>query len=91
MKINVDKFMTEFNDWHLPFAGAVYVVGSVLQWFHHLDASYVAFSATVLGFVGGHSYIKNRNGNDDSATPPAASDAPAAATGDAVGNGGAKG
>ena len=79
MKFNLDKIMSDMNDWHIPCGVVVFAVGSVLQWFKHLDPSYVAFSSTVLGFLGGLAYLKSKNGGDDSqtgppppATPPAA-------------------
>lgn len=68
MKLNLDKLLTQANDYHLPASGVVFVVGSALQWYHRLDASYVAFCSTVLGFIGAHAYIKGKNGSDDSDT-----------------------
>ena len=70
MKLNLDKIMSDMNDWHIPCGVVVFTVGSVLQWFKHLDPSYVAFSSTVLGFLGGHAYLKSKNGGDDSQTGP---------------------
>jgi hypothetical protein len=67
-KFSFDKILTNFNDYHIPCAGFIFTVGSVLQWFHHLDPTYVAFTSTVLGFLGGHAYLKSRNGVDDSRT-----------------------
>ena len=66
MHLNLDKILTDVNDYHIPCAGFIFTVGSVLQWFHHLDPTYVAFTSTVLGFLGGHAYLKAKNGNDDS-------------------------
>ena len=68
MKLNLDKLLTQANDYHLPASGVIFAVGSVLQWYHRLDASYVAFCSTVLGFIGGHAWIKAKNGSDDSDT-----------------------
>lgn len=52
----IDRVLSAAKDWHLPICVGVFAVGSVLQWFHHLDASYVAFTATVLGAITGHSF-----------------------------------
>jgi hypothetical protein len=52
----IDKVLSAAKDWHLPIFVGVFGVGSVLQWFHHLDPTYVAFVATVLGAITGHAY-----------------------------------
>jgi len=49
------------SDGHVPVAIMIFVVGAVLQWFHHLDGSFVAFTTTVLTFLGGHAWITNQN------------------------------
>lgn len=63
----IDSLLTDMKDYHLPFAGFVFVIGSVLQRFHHLDATFVAFSTTVLSFLGGHAWIQGKN--DQGNTP----------------------
>ena len=70
MKINFDKLLTDAKDYHLPFAGVVFAVGSALQYFHHLDASYVAFCGTVLGAITGHAFSPAQ-GNGDAANTAA--------------------
>lgn len=52
----VDKILSAAKDWHLPICVIVFLTGSVLQWFHHLDANYVGFAGVVLGAVTGHSF-----------------------------------
>jgi hypothetical protein len=47
------------TDGHLPIGGVIFVVGSIIHVTHGLDASYVAFTTTVLGFLGGHAYIQS--------------------------------
>lgn len=32
-----------------------FITGNVLHWLHRLDATYITFMATLLGFVVGHS------------------------------------
>jgi hypothetical protein len=66
--MNLDKILSDINDYHIPCGIFIFLTGSTLQWFHHLDASYVAFAGTVLGFLGGHAYLKSKNGGDDSKT-----------------------
>lgn len=54
--MNLDKVLSNFKDYHLPISVFVFIVGSVMHWFHHLDASYVGFTATVLGAITGHAF-----------------------------------
>lgn len=65
-----DKLMTEANDYHIPFAGGVFFVGTIMAAFHRLDAEYITFTSTILTFIGTHAYIKSKNGGDDSSTAP---------------------
>lgn len=51
------------KDGHLPIGVLVFAVGSVIHVWHGLDASYVAFTTTVLGFLGGHAWV-NRGTSD---------------------------
>jgi len=48
------------SDGHIPCGLFVFVVGSVIHWFHGLDASYVSFTTTVLGFLGAHAYVQSK-------------------------------
>lgn len=66
----LDKVLSAAKDWHLPISVGIFGVGSVLQWFHHLDASFVAFTATVLGAITGHAYspAQQDKGADDVGT-----------------------
>jgi len=54
--MKLDKILSNFKDYHLPISVFVFIVGSVMHWFHHLDSSFVAFTATVLGAITGHSF-----------------------------------
>lgn len=40
---------------HTLFAGAFFAVGTVFHWYHRLDATFIGFMATLMGFVFGHS------------------------------------
>ena len=46
------------QDGHLPIGVLVFFVGCVMEWFHHMDPSFVAFTTTVLGFLAGHAWVK---------------------------------
>ncbi len=52
--MNIDKVLSNCKDYHLPICVGVFSTGSVLQWFHHMDTTFVAFTATVLGAITGH-------------------------------------
>lgn len=54
--MNLDKILTNVKDYHLPICIGVFSVGSVLQWYHRLDTTYVAFTATVLAAIMGHAF-----------------------------------
>ena len=53
------------NDGHVPVGIGIFVVGSVIHWLHGLDASYVAFTTTVLGFLGGHAWVKSQGNTEN--------------------------
>lgn len=52
----IDKILSNMKDYHLPICAGVFIVGSVIHWVHGIDASYVAFTATVLTAVTGHAF-----------------------------------
>lgn len=64
--MNVDKVLTNMKDYHLPVCVGVFSVGSLLQYTHHMDATFVAFTATVLGAVTGHAFSGIAIKQDDS-------------------------
>ena len=59
----IDKILSNMKDYHLPICMLVFIVGSVIHWFHHLDASYVGFTATVLGAITGYAFSPAQNNN----------------------------
>jgi hypothetical protein len=69
MKFDFDAILSNMADYHLPFAGVVFITGSVLQWYHRLDASYITFTTTILTFIGTHAYMQNKNGVVDNPAP----------------------
>lgn len=59
-EVKIDKILTNCKDYHLPIAVGVFSTGAALQWFHHMDPTFVAFTATVLGAVTGHAFSPAR-------------------------------
>lgn len=59
-KVDLDKVLTNCKDYHLPICMAIFSTGAVLQWFHHMDPTFVAFTATVLGAITGHAFSPAR-------------------------------
>lgn len=62
--MNLDKVLSNMKDYHLPVCAGVFGIGTVLQWFHHLDPTYVAFTATVLGAITGHAFSPGQRSGD---------------------------
>lgn len=52
----VDKILSAVKDYHLPIFVGMFTVGSVLQYLHHLDMAFVAFTSTVIAGITGHAY-----------------------------------
>ena len=78
--MNFSEILSKISkDGHVPIGFFVFVVGAVIHVLHGLDASFVAFTTTVLGFLGGHAYIQSQGTTDatpmspTSTTPPAGS------------------
>ena len=68
--MNFEKLFQKINsDGHLPIGFIIFAVGSVIHVYHGLDASFVAFTTTVLGFLGGHSWVQ-ANSTQPPAQPP---------------------
>lgn len=67
--MNFDKILSDMKDYHLPICVFMFVVGSVMTWFHHLDMSYVAYTGTILGAITGHAYSPAQKNSDP--PPPA--------------------
>jgi hypothetical protein len=54
--MKLDTILSNFKDYHLPICIGIFGVGSILQWFHHLDMAYVAFTGTIVGAITGHAF-----------------------------------
>ena len=93
-KIHFDKILSEWKDYHLPIFVGMFGVGCVLQWFHHMDMAFVAFTGTVIGGITGHAFspaqaapdptvsVNVNNANTNTAAPAAPAPDPAAAAPD---------
>jgi len=70
----VDKVLSAAKDWHIASCLFVFLIGSVLQWFHRLDPTFVMFAGTVLGAITGHAFSPAQSAPDPA--PAAGSDQP---------------
>lgn len=52
----VDKLLTNCKDYHLPICTFVFCAGAVLQWWHHMDRDFIAYTVVVLGAITGHAF-----------------------------------
>jgi hypothetical protein len=58
----LSKILTKLNtDGHVGIGLFIFMVGAVMHYIHGLDASFVAFTTTVLGFLGGHAYLQSNS------------------------------
>ena len=69
MAMSFDVIMSRVKDYHLPICLFMFIVGSVMKWFNHLDMAYVAYAGTIIGGITGHAFsgaAKDKPGD----TPP---------------------
>ena len=60
------NWITKLNsDGHIVVGVFVFAVGAAIHIFHGLDASFVAFTTTVLGFLGGHAWVQSKGSAPD--------------------------
>lgn len=55
-----DGWLSAAKDWHLPICTSVWALGAIMQWFRHLDPTFVAFTGTVLAAITGHAFSPAR-------------------------------
>lgn len=61
----LEKIFNHFaKNGHIPIGLFIFVSGSAIHWLHGLDAAYVAFTTTVLGFLGGHAWVNSQSEKD---------------------------
>lgn len=64
--MTIYTFFGKFNNSHVAIGLFIFVTGTVVHWLHGLDAAYVSFTGTVLGFLGAHAiWAPAANGNGD--------------------------
>ena len=63
--MNFDKILSQMKDYHLPICVFMFLVGSVMKWFNHLDMAYVAYAGTILGAVTGHAFSPAQKDHPD--------------------------
>jgi hypothetical protein len=66
----IDKVLTNMKDYHLPICVLMFLVGSILTWFHHLDMSFVAYTGTILGAITGHAFSPAQKDKDNASSDP---------------------
>ncbi len=67
--MSISSWISKLNsDGHVAIGLFVFITGSAMHYFHGIDASFVAFTTTVLGFLGGHAWVQSK-GNSDVASP----------------------
>jgi hypothetical protein len=72
------KIISKLNsDGHVAIGLFIFMAGSAMHYYHGLDASFVAFTTTVFGFLGGHAYVQSKGASNDTPSTDAPSTAPA--------------
>jgi hypothetical protein len=67
-----DSFCSGFKDYHVPSYLFMFSIGAILQWLHHLDATFVTFTAAILAALTGHQFspaAKDQNNNPTQPNP----------------------
>jgi hypothetical protein len=62
------------KDGHVGIGLFIFAVGSAIHIFHGLDASFVAFTTTVFGFLGGHAWVQSKGTSNDAPAPDSSPD-----------------
>jgi hypothetical protein len=63
--VSFDKILSNMKDYHLPICLGMFGVGSILQWFGHLDMAFVAFTGTIVGAITGHAFSPAQKDHSD--------------------------
>lgn len=67
----IERFFAKLDKAHMVVGIFMFGAGTALQYYHRLDASYVAFASATFSYLGAHLYL---NGNP--ATDPSNNDTP---------------
>lgn len=58
--MNWDKILSNVKDYHLPICIGMFSIGSILQYVHRMDMTFVAFTGTIVGAITGHAFSPAR-------------------------------
>jgi hypothetical protein len=61
----VDKVLSEIKDYHIPALLVMFGAGTVLAWFHHMDAAFVSYAAVIVGGITGHAFSPAQKDHDN--------------------------
>jgi hypothetical protein len=67
--MKLDQILSNMKDYHLPICLGMFGVGSVLQWFGHMDMAFVAFTGTIIGGITGHAFSPAQKGDSNDGKP----------------------
>lgn len=67
----IKKLFAKMSGRTTAFCAAFFASGTILEWFHKLDMTYVAFTTAVLGAVVGHSIKEDYFNKPDPVPDPA--------------------
>jgi hypothetical protein len=68
--MNFDKILSQMKDYHIPVCALMFLVGSGMSWFHHLDMAFVAYTGTILGAITGHAFSPAQKDHDGDGNGP---------------------
>jgi hypothetical protein len=69
--MSISSWISKINsDGHVAIGTAIFLIGAAIHIFHGLDASFVAFTTTCLGFLGGHAYVQSQGASNDTSDVP---------------------
>jgi hypothetical protein len=58
------------SDGHIVCGMLIFFTGAGIHVFHHIDATFVTFTTTILGFLGGHFYTQAKYPDQTDSTTP---------------------
>jgi hypothetical protein len=65
----IDKLLSDCKDYHMPACIVIFFSGTVLQWYHHMDTTFVTFVGVVLAAITGHAFSPAQKDPPPSETP----------------------
>jgi hypothetical protein len=67
MNIDFDKILSNVKDYHLPIIVFIFLIGTLLQRFGHMDTTFVEFTTVIVAGVTGQAFSPARK---DSGSQP---------------------